>query len=128
MRRRAFARSLIVVVLSIQATAALGQPQEAGIDAFLDAAAASRRRAAEAQKEIAAGWRDGDAAMLVDLLDIVQRTRDLNPRTFMPPDRFARFLEEQTGQTFGEDLARWQQWVWNLPYSPHPDYVSFPTG
>ena len=112
-------------MVGLHSVGALAQAQEAGIDAFLDAASFHRRRAAEAQAEIAAGWRVGDAAMLVDLLDLVERTRDLNPRTFMPTERFAQFLEQQTGQTFGEDLARWREWIWSLPYSPHPSYGEF---
>ncbi len=125
MRRSEFINRLIVLALSAQGATALSQPRDAGIDAFLNAAAFNRRQATEAQEKIAAGWRDGDAAMLVDLLDVVERTRDLNPRTFMPPERFARFMEEQTGQSFGEDLDGWRQWVWSRPYSPHADYGAF---
>jgi Protein of unknown function (DUF3179) len=125
MRHSGLLRALFLLLLGALEGAAPGQAQEPGIDAFLDAAASNKRRAAEAQEEIAAGWREGYAAMLVDLLDIVERTRDLNRRTFMPPERFAEFLEEQTGQTFGEDLERWREWVWSLPYTPHEAYGEF---
>lgn len=48
----------------------------------------------------------------------------------LPPDlpatrvreRLVRFLAEQTGQEFGDDLGAWRRWYWNLPYEPHPDY------
>ena len=36
-----------------------------------------------------------------------------------------QFLEEQTGQPFGQDLARWHEWIWAQPYEPHPDYALF---
>jgi hypothetical protein len=39
--------------------------------------------------------------------------------------RLLRFLERQTGQSFGQDLAKWRQWVWSRTYSPHPDYATF---
>jgi hypothetical protein len=63
--------------------------------------------------------------MLIDLLDVVQRTRDANPRTFMSADRLAEFLEAQTGQSLGVDVERWREWAWSLPYAPHPEYGDF---
>jgi hypothetical protein len=39
--------------------------------------------------------------------------------------RLTRFLEEQTGKSFGDDLNRWRQWMWRLPYDPHPQYATF---
>ena len=38
--------------------------------------------------------------------------------------RLVKFLEEQTGQDFGDDLGAWRRWYWNLPYDPHPGYPS----
>jgi hypothetical protein len=107
------------------AAVALSQPDEPGIDAFLDAASFDTDRASAAQAEIAAGWRDGYAAMLVDLLDLIERTGSLNPRAFTRPARLTRFLEAQTGQTFGSDLDSWRRWTWGLPYAPHADYGEF---
>ena len=42
--------------------------------------------------------------------------------------RLLGFLEKQTGQHFGDDLARWRRWYWNRPYDPHPDYAPFKAG
>ncbi len=39
--------------------------------------------------------------------------------------RLLAFVEEQTGQGFGYDLGRWQQWLWSNPYDPHPEYSTF---
>jgi hypothetical protein len=39
--------------------------------------------------------------------------------------RLTRFLEKQTGKRFGDDLGEWRQWMWQLPYDPHPDYAAF---
>jgi hypothetical protein len=118
-------RVLAVLLPSAVAAAVLGQPAEPGLEAFLDAAASHKHRATEAQTEIAAGWKDGYAPMLVDLLDIVLRTRDLNRQTFMQPSRFVEFVEQQTGQPFGEDIERWREWEWSQPYAPHPRYGEF---
>lgn len=123
--RRGSIRHALIVLLAWPGAAALGQAEAPKVDAFLNAASANRRQAEEAQSQIAAAWRDGYAAMLIDLLDVVQRTRDANPRTFMPPARLAEFLTEQTGQTFGEDVAQWREWAWSLPYEPHPQYGDF---
>jgi hypothetical protein len=118
-------RVLIALVASAATASAFGQPAEPDIQAFLDAASSNKRQASEAQAEIAAAWEDGYAPMLVDLLDLVLRTRDMNRQAFMKPDRFVTFLEQQTGQTFGEDLEKWREWEWAQPYAPHPDYGAF---
>jgi hypothetical protein len=39
--------------------------------------------------------------------------------------RLRRFLEERTGQRFGDDLDRWREWMWARPYDPHPAYLAF---
>ncbi len=39
--------------------------------------------------------------------------------------RLLRFLERQTGQRFGDDLNGWRDWLWKLPYAPHPQYGRF---
>ncbi len=39
--------------------------------------------------------------------------------------RLVAFLEKQTHHTFGDDLNRWREWMWTLPYEPHPDYAAF---
>jgi hypothetical protein len=39
--------------------------------------------------------------------------------------RLTRFLEQRTGQRFGDDLGRWREWIWKQPYEPHPDYMAF---
>ncbi len=49
-----------------------------------------------------------------------------SPRAISPVrERIFRFLEKRTGQRFGHDFARWHQWIWSLPYDPHPDLALF---
>lgn len=38
--------------------------------------------------------------------------------------RLLSFLERQTGKRFGQDLDAWRQWMWALPYNPHPEYAA----
>jgi hypothetical protein len=92
---------------------------------FFAAASTDATEAATAQAELAAGWRDGYAAMVVDLLDVLRRTGFVDPRGFVQLALLTRFLEQQTGQTFGSDVAAWRRWVWSLPYEPHSAYGEF---
>jgi hypothetical protein len=39
--------------------------------------------------------------------------------------RLVSFLERQTKKRFDVSLAGWRQWMWSLPYDPHPDYAEF---
>lgn len=39
--------------------------------------------------------------------------------------RLTKFLENRTGKRFGDDLNRWREWMWSLPYDPHPEYATF---
>jgi hypothetical protein len=39
--------------------------------------------------------------------------------------RITKFLEEQTGEKYGDDLSKWRRWMWNRPYEVHPDYALF---
>ena len=101
------------------------QSDEPDIDQFFAAISLDPATAESAQAEIAAAWRDGYASMLVDLLDILSRTGFVDPRGFVQLARLTEFLSAQTGQDFGSDIDAWKQWVWSLPYEPHPDYGRF---
>ena len=39
--------------------------------------------------------------------------------------RLVQFLERRTGKRFDPQLRDWRQWMWSLPYEPHPDYARF---
>lgn len=53
----------------------------------------------------------------------------LGAPSFRPQDprrgRLIRFLEQQTGQRFGDDLRAWRRWIWRRPYEPHPELAVF---
>lgn len=39
--------------------------------------------------------------------------------------RLLQFLEKRTGKRFNPQLRGWRDWMWTLPYEPHPDYAEF---
>ena len=40
-------------------------------------------------------------------------------------NRLIQFLERRTGKRFDPQLRSWRDWMWTLPYDPHPDYARF---
>jgi hypothetical protein len=119
---------------------------------FFQAIARDEAVANEALQLIAARWKNGYAGIIWDLARFFPpATRKVtepllgspadpdNPFPAPPPvdqlqleepnakvrGRLIGFLERQTQQRFGDDLERWLQWMWDLPYEPHPDYAFF---
>lgn len=130
--------------------------QAPALDLFFRAAGVDERAAREALDEIGKSWKDGYAAMIVDMARLMRRapSRREEPDLFPGVDedpgapagargdpfgglaapvrrdsiirsRLIRFLEQQTRQRFGEDLNAWREWMWKLPYEPHPEYGVF---
>jgi len=100
-------------------------PARAAVEDFFAATSLDEREAGPARERLAAAWQDGDAALIVDLLDLMRRTSMVNPMSWVRLSRLGAFLGEQTGQPFGVDVAQWQRWLWSRPYEPHPDYGTF---
>ncbi len=127
------------VVVSAQSPPAISQ--------FLDLGSSDARAAAAATTIVAAAWRDGYASMLIDMARLLPGPRRAEDATSIAFDdginptaagaiglttpgspvraRLIRLLEQYTHQRFGDDLARWRQWMWARPYQPHPDYMAF---
>ena len=141
-----------LLLLAGAASPATGQPAAPGrhpdIALFFDAADPEDEDAAEAAlAQIADLWRDGYAAILRDMMRLMQPPAGPAP-SFNAPDptraepafeltfrrehpstkvwrRMMNFLEDQTGERFRGDMDRLQQWIWSQPYDPHPDYALF---
>jgi len=101
---------------------------------FFLAVAGEPDQAEEALGRIAAGWRPGYAALLVDLSSLLPPSRygrPDDPGAARDPEgarvrrRLIRFLEEQTGNEFRDDLRKWWTWLWQRPYQPHERHMSF---
>ena len=95
------------------------------------------------------GWRDGYAGMLWDMMRFMTPPRETqspqpaaagDPSAFGAPPPLANepehpstvvfrriqgLLADRTGQRFGNDIMGWQQWIWDQPYDPHPEYGAF---
>ena len=117
--------TLLVLVMSAAAGPASAQQARQGdhpdIRLFLQATGQDTTLADDALRQIGAQWRLGYAGIIWDLARFM---RPPGPRLI----RFLQligFLEQQTGQRFGHDLARWHDWIWDQPYDPHPDYALF---
>jgi hypothetical protein len=37
-------------------------------------------------------------------------------------ERVIKFVEDRTGQDFGDDYDAWRDWMWKQEYEPHPQY------
>jgi len=110
---------------------------------FFAATSTDEARSTAALSEIGKAWRDSYTPMLIDLVRLLAPPRPAPPdsgwdidmsavgtgRPIVPGHparvRILAFLAERTGQSFGEDLGRWREWMWSLPYDPHPRYMEF---
>jgi hypothetical protein len=142
-------RHFCAILVTLGLTAAHGA-REAEWQAFFVAAGADGRAARKAIDHIAANWRDGYTAMILDLARLLPSSRgdpageeriDLDePGTVRYPlaaggrprpqganarRRLIALLEKQTRQRFGDDLRAWRRWIWSRPEDPHPDYARF---
>jgi hypothetical protein len=130
----------------------LASPSAPDIQLFFDAASTDEKRATAAMNALTPVWRDGYAALFVDLARFMRSSRPTADGTELPVEdaetsgsraprdapfaapanpssavrrRLITFLQKRTGQRFGGDLRAWRRWIWSLPYEPHPDYAFF---
>ena len=61
-----------------------------------------------------------------------RRSEDFDTAVRRPPTReslvrtrLIQFLERRTGKHFDPQLRSWRDWMWTLPYDPHPEYARF---
>ena len=123
---------LLTILLVAAPWAALAAPPHAQaaqpiptVDLFFRAISNNQDAAEVALAQIAAGWRNGYAGLIIDQAAMMQRGALGNPLALLRYGRLMQFLEAQTGQSFSNSLARWRDWLWSLPYDPHPDYGVF---
>jgi len=119
----------VMLVAEPPARAADSHPD---LQRFVDATSQDDAKAEGALAALAEQWRDGYAAVLIDMAGFMRPRPERGPGPRPPEhltvrirERLVRFLEQQTGQDFGDDLRAWRRWAWRLPYEPHPDYAAF---
>jgi len=149
--RAAAVIATITVVVAVSGLVALRQSPavDPSLDEFYLLTAVDDDVADAAIEVIETHWRDGYAGILWDMLRFlrppidrpsqgssVRRSTDpveapgLQPPVPEHPSarvfrRLVGLLESQTGQRHGNDILRWQQWMWQQPYLPHPEYAAF---
>jgi hypothetical protein len=118
---------VVLLLVAVPRTAPAAQPRKPvpTIDLFFKAASLNEATSEAALAEIAAGWKEGYAGMMIDQALLMQRSALGNPFSLIRFARLLEFLEAQTGQSFGNNLNRWREWIWSRPYDPHPDYGAF---
>lgn len=107
---------VLLIVITVPIRGQEEDSQDADINSFFQAVSADEADARTALDEIGEHWRDGYTPILIELTRMVPA----NIR-----ERLVRFLEAQTGESFGADFDAWRQWMWRLPYEPHPLYGAF---
>ncbi|NQW03985.1 MAG: DUF3179 domain-containing protein [Acidobacteria bacterium] len=101
-------------------------PRVPPVGVFLDAGGSDEAAATRALAIITPAWKDGYAAMFIDMARLLPPRRRGDQLLVHPVrTRLLTFLGQRTGQRFGDDLAAWRDWLWNRPYDPHPDYAAF---
>ena len=110
------------VLFGLLAPSGVQKPPE--IDLFFQAAGKDQKKAAEALDKIESGWQDAYAGLILDLVRFMRPQHSTHP-TAKIRKRLTRFLKDRTGKKFGDNLDQWRQWLWSLPYLPHPDFIYF---
>ena len=116
-----FSTLLVLGTAAVPSSAQQAGQDDPDIQLFFQATAQDGRLAEDALRQIGAQWQVGYAGIIWDLARFV---RPPGPQIFQF-FRLVDFLQHQTGQQFGADLARWHDWIWDQPYNPHPDYALF---
>ena len=120
-RRAAVVGCLVLALAAPSAGQPAAQDAHPDIQLFLDAGVPGGPRSRDAFEQLGAQWRDGYAGIVWDLAWLLRPPS----QGFVHFFTLIGFLQEQTGQRFGGDLASWQQWIWSQPYDPHPDHGFF---
>lgn len=114
---------LYCLILWVIVSPGFGQ-KEPDIDLFFQAADRDKNIAKPALEQISAAWKNSYSGIIIDLARFMRPGDSTHPSAKIRR-RLMRFLERQTGKNFGDNLKRWRQWLWSLPYSPHPDIFFF---
>jgi hypothetical protein len=120
---RLFTVSILVVLLApVTATAEQFPNPVPHISLFFRAGFSNHATADSALAQIAAEWKSGYAAMILEVAEVIERTQGPESTAFARYQSLMNFLQKQTGQSFGDNLDGWRHWIWSHPYNPHPEY------
>lgn len=108
------------------ATSSAGQTAEPPIEledghlpigVFFTAMGPNGKLARRAIANIGKYWQNNYTPMILEMFT----RRGADPRT----GSLMRTLEAKTGQTFGRDIDKWYQWLWDNDFGTHPGYADF---
>jgi hypothetical protein len=68
---------------------------------------------------------DPDAGEFAFPADDLGAAAPVTSRESLIRSRLLSFLQKQTKKRFDPYLRGWREWMWTLPYEPHPDYAEF---
>jgi hypothetical protein len=99
---------VLLAVLLFETITWSAQDDPIRLERLFEAASVDDGLARAALTDLATNWRSVDAAMLVEMVAVLQIQ---SPTASVIRRRILAFLEQQSGQSFGEDTARWRDWV-----------------
>ncbi len=107
-------RAALLTGLTLPLSRSAGEP---GLEAFFALLSLVSKDVEAARKELAAGWRDSYAILLLEMLRLIKREPGVT--------RLLDALTEYTRKGFGPDIKAWLRWAWSLEYAPHSRYAEF---
>lgn len=108
----------IFVIRSSGSTGELGPTAKAAdFNLFFDLHSTDQSQISDTLSEIKRGWHPGSVAMLLEMFHLAKFHKT--------KQQIADCLEEKTGEKYGINGKKWQRWIWNQDYTPHPEYPKF---
>ena len=101
-------RLVLLAVLLFETITWSAQDEPIRLERVFEAASVDEGLARVALADLATNWRNVDAAMLVEMVAVLQIQ---SPTASAIRRRLLAFLGQQSGQSFGDDTARWRDWV-----------------
>jgi hypothetical protein len=90
------------------------------VDQFLKLPGAEADVWSSAFSQIRNNWQDSFIPMVLEMIYMESEPRFSGP--------LLRLLEEKTGRSFGQDISKWYDWLWNRQPRLHPQYADFKAG
>src|ERR1700733_5726711 len=101
-------RFVLLAVLLFETITWSAQDEQIHLERLFEAASVDDGVALGALTDLATNWRSVDPAMLVEMVAVLQIQ---SPTASAIRRRLLAFLGQQTSQSFGEDTARWRDWI-----------------
>src|ERR1700722_4939880 len=101
-------RFVLLAVILFETITWSAQDDPIRLERLFEAASVDDGMARAALTDLATNWRSLDAAMLVEMVAVLQIQ---SPTASVIRRSILAFLDQQSGQSFGEDTGRWRNWI-----------------